>query len=61
MIRIAKTINRRDAEERAERMREYIRLGKSSDTVEVKEFMTASGQPMFEVWLQHNKDLSRKA
>lgn len=61
MIRIAKTIDRRDAEERAERMREYIRLGKSSDTVEVKEFITASGQPTFEVWLQHNKDLSHKA
>ena len=56
MIRIAKTIDRHDAEEHAERMREYIQLGKSSDTVEVKEFMTASGQPMFEVWLQHNKE-----
>lgn len=56
MIRIAKTIDRHDAEERAKRMREYIRLGKSSDTVEVKEFMTASGQSMFEVWLQHNKE-----
>lgn len=61
MLRIAKTYNKQLAEEKAASMREYIRLGKSSDTIEVKEFKDGAGQSIYEVWLSHNKESCRKA
>ena len=61
MTRLLKTDNKQYADERAERLRGYIKAGKSTDTVEVREFRDGRGQPIYEVWLHHNKDLSRKA
>lgn len=61
MTRLIKTDNKQFADEKAARLREYIKAGKSTDTVEVREFQDGRGQPVYEVWLQHNTDLSRKA
>lgn len=56
MTRLLKTDNRQFAEEKAARMREYIKAGKSTDSIEVREFKDGAGQIIFEVWLQHWPD-----
>lgn len=61
MTRLLKTDNKQYAMEKLARMREYIKLGKSPDTVELREFQDGAGTTFYEVWLQHNTDLSRKA
>ena len=61
MIRLLKTDNKQFADEKAARLRDYIKAGKSSDTVEVREFRDGQGQPIYEVWLHHNTVSGRMA
>ena len=61
MTRLIKTDNKQFATEKLARMREYIKQAGSPDTVELKEFQDLSGHTFYEVWLQHNTDLSQKA
>ena len=61
MTRLYKTTNRQDANEKADRIWDYIKAGKSNDKVYIREFTDGTGQIFYEVWLQRDKDLSRKA
>lgn len=61
MTRLLKTENKQFADEKAERLREYIKAGKSTDTIEIREFRNGRGQPIYEVWLHHNTVSGRKA
>ena len=61
MIRLYKTTNRQDADEKADRMWSYIKAGKSNDKIYVREFTDGAGQIFYEIWLQREKDLSHKA
>ena len=60
MIRIMKTANKQAAEERVNAMRFAINRYKTSDEVFIREFPDGTGQPVYEVWLQHNVDLSSR-
>lgn len=56
MTRLLKTTNKQFAEEKAARMRDYIKAVKSTDSIEVREFKDGAGQIIYEVWLQHWPD-----
>ena len=61
MIRVLKSNNERYAQETLKKIQDYIAVGRSTDSVELREFKDGAGQPVFEIWLQHTKDHGHKA
>lgn len=61
MTRIGTTDNKQYADEIAAHLRNRIKAGKSSDTVEVREFRDGRGQPIYEVWLHHSTVSGQKS